>query len=158
MKNLYVFPLLALLFAACKKDDKASNGNVEGPKLEAGLIGYRFKVSTITDQNGVDVSAKFAACTFDDIYYIKDRGTVVITQGAIRCGKEQQDSKNASWGIAYNNGEVVAIQFPFFNPGGDYYQTREFLKPLLSDVENGKLKLSLQVGADVYTILLIKTV
>ncbi|TWF31756.1 hypothetical protein FHW36_11850 [Chitinophaga polysaccharea] len=157
MKNQYILFLLFVFVAACKKDDKPGGGTVEGQKIEAAMIGQKYKISTITDQNGTDIRAKFAPCTFDDIYLIKDRGTVEITQGANKCGKESLDLKNASWGVAYNDNEVVAIQFPLFNPGTDYYQTREFLKPVLSDITSGNVKLSLRVGTDTYTILLTKT-
>jgi hypothetical protein len=158
MKYYFLFIVMVLAAAACKDKDKVGAGIEEGRKIESTLIGHKYKVAGITDQNSADARAKFAACMLDDIYFIKDRGTLEITQGAAKCGKETLDKKNVSWAVAYGENEVSAMQFPFFNPGDDYYNTREFLKPLFSvDLNTGAISLIIKVGGDTYTIRLEQT-
>lgn len=148
-----------ILFAGCKKDnDNPNHGAEEGKKIENTLIGQKYKIGAITDQMGVNAAAKFAPCIMDDRYLFKDRGTVEITQGAVKCGKEASDKKNTSWGVGYGENEVTAILMPYFAGGADYYQTRAFSKNLFTiDHSTGVLQLLFKVGADTYTIRLDQT-
>lgn len=150
---------MIIVFASCKKDKNNPNrGAEEGKKIENTLISQKYKIGAITDQTGADASGQFAPCIMDDRYLFVDRGTVEITQGAVKCGKESTDKKNASWGVAYGENEVTALQFPFFAVGADYYQTREFIKALFSiDHNTGVLQLMFKVGANTYTVRLDQT-
>lgn len=152
--------MLAVIAFSCKKDkgSTASAGFEEGKKIETAVIGHKYRIESITSENGADVSGLFASCIMDDIYFFKDRGTIEIGQGANKCGKEGLDKKNGSWAIAYDENEVSAIQVPFFEKGADYYQTKEFLKPLFSvNLDSGTIILQFKVGTSTYSIKLVQT-
>jgi hypothetical protein len=158
MKNI-ILPLAVILTAACcKKDDNNPSGAEEAKKIEQAVIGYKYRIESIKDQNGADASAQFPACIADDIYFFKDRGTVVITQGAIKCGQETVAEKNTSWAIGFDDAGVSALQVPVFLNGLNFYIVREFVRGLFSvNSSNGAVNLSFKVGADTYTIYLVQT-
>lgn len=158
MKNI-LFPLtIVVLLSGCKKKDDDPTGNDEARKIEQAVIGHNYKVADIKDQNGNDAAAQFPACLPDDLYYFKDRGTVVITQGAIKCGQEAGAQKNASWALGFDVTGVSALQFPIFLKDQNFYSTREFPRGLFSvNTTNGAISLLFKVGSDTYSINLVQT-
>lgn len=162
MKHLSLLAF-ALILTCCKKDDKGGNGTAEGKKIETGLIGQTYTIASIKDQTGADASSKFAPCLQDDRYYFKDRGTVEISQGVLKCGKETADKKSASWGVGYDNNSVSALQLPFFSAGADYYQTKEFPASMFSvDYSTQSsvavaFRIKFETGASTYTITFEKS-
>ena len=157
--HVLILVLIAIGFSSCKKDDNNPDaGQEEGKKIEAAVIGHNYKISSITNQTGADASAQFPTCISDDIYYIKDRGTVEIVQGAQQCGTHTQDKVNSSWGLGYSENAVASLFFPVFLKSYSTYKENEFSKGLFSvNQSTGEINLQFKVDVNTYTIKLIQT-
>ena len=158
-KHVLFLALMAIGFFSCKKDDDNPDaGQEEGKKIEAAVIGHNYKISSITNQAGTDASAQFPNCISDDIYFIKDRGTVEITQGTQLCGSHTQNKVNSSWGIGYSDNSVASMFFPVFLNSYTTYKENEFSKGLFSvNQSTGEINLQFKVDVNTYTIKLIQT-
>lgn len=160
MKKAFVMPLLmtaGLALFACKKSSPSEDASKEEAAIDKALIGFNYKIATITDQNGNDSKSKFPACILDDTYYFKDRGTVVIIQNQEKCGEERLDSAQNSWGVGIQDGSVSSLLFPIFYEGQIGYKAQVFYNNNYSiNYNTGALKLSSSVNGNVYTISLVQ--